>query len=101
VSLAILQAEKLPERLTRYVARLERPQPRPLQRALESAVLRPVGNEYEATLAFRSSTATIAGGRVGDNESCRGPISYVGATVIRTLDVPRVALYRGPGKAAA
>ncbi len=43
-----------------------------LHRVVESVVLEPVGDEYEATLAFRNSTAAIAGGRVGDNYSCGG-----------------------------
>jgi hypothetical protein len=45
-----------------------------LHRMVESVVLKPVGDEYEATLAFRNSTATIAGGRVGANGSCGGRI---------------------------
>ena len=43
-----------------------------LHRVVESVVLRPVGGEYEATLAFKTSTAAIAGGRVGDKSGCGG-----------------------------
>lgn len=45
-----------------------------LQGVVESVVLKPVGDEYEATLAFKNSTAAIAGGRVGDNSGCGGRI---------------------------
>jgi hypothetical protein len=45
-----------------------------LQRVVASVVLKPVGDEYEATLAFRNSTAALASGRVGDNVSCGGRI---------------------------
>jgi site-specific DNA recombinase len=45
-----------------------------LQRVVESVVLKPVGNEYEATLALRNYTAAIAGGRVGDKSGCGGGI---------------------------
>ena len=46
-----------------------------LHRVVESVVLKPVGDEYEATLAFRNRTAAIAGGRsVGDKVSCGGRI---------------------------
>lgn len=45
-----------------------------LHRVVESVTLKPVGDEYEATLAFRNTTAAIAGGRVGDNGSCGGRI---------------------------
>jgi hypothetical protein len=43
-----------------------------LLRVVESVVLTPVGDEYEATLALRNSTAAIAGGRVGDKVGCGG-----------------------------
>jgi hypothetical protein len=45
-----------------------------LQRVVESMVLKPVGDEYEATLALRNSTAAIAGGRGGDKNGCGGRI---------------------------
>ena len=45
-----------------------------LLRVVESVVLKPVGDEYEATLALRNSTAAIAGGRVGDKSGCGGRI---------------------------
>lgn len=47
-----------------------------LHQVVESVVLKPVGDEYEATLAFKNRTAALAGGRfvrsVGDNGSCGG-----------------------------
>ncbi len=45
-----------------------------LMRVVESVVLKPADDEYEATLAIRKTTAALAGGRVGDNESCGGRI---------------------------
>ncbi|WP_243336665.1 recombinase family protein [Anaeromyxobacter soli] len=45
-----------------------------LHRVVESVTLKPVGDEYEATLAFRNTTAAIAGGRVGAKGSCGGRI---------------------------
>jgi DNA invertase Pin-like site-specific DNA recombinase len=45
-----------------------------LARKVESVVLKPVGEEYEATLAFRNSMAALAGGHVGDKSGCGGRI---------------------------
>ncbi len=45
-----------------------------LQRVVESVVLKPVPDTYEATLTLKNRTAAIAGGRVGDNYGCGGRI---------------------------
>jgi hypothetical protein len=41
---------------------------------VESVVLKPVGDEYEATLALRNSMAALAGGHVGGKSGCGGRI---------------------------
>jgi len=51
-----------------------------LHRVVESVVLKPAGDEYEATLALRNYTAAIAGGRVGDKVGCGGAIGESSAT---------------------
>ena len=51
-----------------------------LLRVVESVVLKPVGDEYEATLALRNSTAALAGGHLGDKVGCGGVPRHVGAT---------------------
>jgi len=45
-----------------------------LRSVVESVVLKPVGDEYEATLAFKKSTTALAGGRVLENSDCGGRI---------------------------